>query len=223
VPRTVKLEALRPYTDLFKGKSAEAAAEMQQLEKVKDRSQIERLAYAELARLAGQEQVFKESIDTGLTAFLEPSLLEKRRAEIEMQAGNTAGAIDFLQRSLAHEPDAATRLALLNALLSAGRRTQALQLLDEFNGSGLFAREISDLKTMLGLEDKDLLDLLGKLVDTALAEKLFYTAETYEYKRIDLARQLKIEISERLNEIDKQRSSGQPAKSPIRITDSIAN
>ncbi len=223
VPRDVKRGVVEPYLALFEGRQSEAAAELRAIAGSKDTAEECRLVYAEMALAAGDRQLFTESIDSGLESFLEPSLLEKRKAEIEQGTGETAAAIDHLRLSLAHEPDASTRLALLTALLDVGRRTQAFQILDSFDNTGSYALGQSDLSGLLGLEGEELLDILNRLVDAAMAEKLFDIAGSYEYRRVELAEELEVEFRDRREEIEEARKREAPPEPQVRILDPITN
>lgn len=223
VPRAVKRGVGEPYLALFEGRQSQAAAELQAIEKIKDTVEECRLVYAEMALAAGNRQLFLESINSGLEFFLEPSLLEKRKAEIELEAGNVPNAIDYFHRSLAHEPTASTRLALLRTLLDAGQWTKALQLLDAFDDAGSYSLGQADLSGSLGLEGEKLLDLISGLVDASLTEKLFDIAESFENRRIELAADLKVVIESRRDEIEEARKRAAPPEPPVRILDSIAN
>jgi tetratricopeptide (TPR) repeat protein len=222
-PSEIRQKALEPYIELFEESSADAGEEMKLFEESKDLTQIDSLVYAELARVAGHSELFRESIDSGLDTFLEPSLLEKRRAEIEADAGNAEAAVDFLRRSLRSDPRPDARLALLEALLDSGRNGEALQLLDYFEYIGLHARDLDELGRLLGIGGADLLEILNRLVSAALDARLYDAAHTYESRRVELAGILKIETEDRREEINELKKKSALEEPPLRIVDRIAN
>ena len=223
VPISVKRKAIYRYVLLFRDDSGAAAGEMALFEPRKDSSQLDRLAYALLAQASGNEQLYVDCVQSGLNDFFEPAILERQRAEIALAAGDKETAIRFLRLSLKHEPLASTRLILLEELLDAGRNAEALQVVDEFERSGLQARDVSELGKYIDLEDEELLEMLFKLVDAAKEALLFDSADSFESARIELAGELGMEVDQRHDEIEEARERAAPPEAKFPIVEQISN
>jgi tetratricopeptide (TPR) repeat protein len=223
VARSVRLKAMKPFLEHVGSRPAKAAEEKAVFEGRKDLTEIDRLVYAELLRIEGRTDQFKESLDDGMQTFFEPSLLVYRRAQIALEAGNQQAALDDLRLALRNSPLPETRLTLLKTLLRTSKPLAALQLLDRYEYYGLTVPESGRIGFMLGLEDNDLLAMCGELEQAAIDAGRFDEAQSYERIRVDLAKGLKVAYSERTKEIEEMARKAQPPKPPITIDDSIAN
>ena len=223
VPRSLKLRAWRPYLELVGERPQLAAEDAQYFSGRAKAAELDVLIAAELERIAGRSERQRTALADGLSRFFEPSLLAARLAELESDAGDRAAAIEHLRTAMRNEPGAATRLALLRALLDAGRTAEALQLLDRLDSGGLGAQGSGELTELLGLGGRELFSLYEILVDAALDEELFYAAAGYERGRVELGHGLGLEVVDRSGEIEELRRSAEPPEPPVRIVDEIAN
>jgi hypothetical protein len=188
-----------------------------------DSSEVHRLLTVYLALAANQMARARELLDTGETELYQPALLAREQAEFALRAGDSDGAIDWLQRSISRIPLPDTVRRLVGELLSNDRSGQALLLFDTYEWQGMSAADVSRIEQMTGLHGEDLLTFLNKLTDAALEMTAYDTAISYDRYRTDLADQLGLEAECRQEEIERIRQEHAPPSPPIRIEQTIAN